>query len=185
MCECPSVQLRRGTRVKRLGSLVVFVLLGLLIAVSCRASGAQASAAQTPPPPRRLLIISLPGAAWAQLSSTALPNLDRLLSRSAVGDLTNLTAKGAAHIGDGYATVSAGTRAASDATSGGMAFDTTEHVGKVSAAQEFARRTGLTVPAGIVHLGIARLASANAGEPYGAKIGALGDALRAPATRER
>ena len=100
-----------------------------------------------------------------------------MLSRSAVGDLTNLTAQGAAHIGDGYATVSAGTRAGSDAASGGLAFDTTERFGQWSAAQEFANRTGLRVATGIVHLGVARLASVNAGEPYGAKIGALGDAL--------
>ena len=48
-------------------------------------------------------------------------------------------------IGDGYATVSAGTRAASDPTSGGLAFETTERFGVRSAGQEFARRTGLTV----------------------------------------
>lgn len=180
MCECPSVQLRRGGRVKRLGGLGGFVALTLIMAASGRAPSAQASVARTPAVrPRRLLILSLPGASWTQLTSTGLPNLDRLLSRSAVADLTNLTAKGAAHIGDGYATVSAGTRAASDPTSGGLAFDTTEPFGVRSAAQEFARRTGLTVSAGIVHLGIARLAGANAGEPYGAKIGALGDALAA------
>ncbi len=121
--------------------------------------------------------MSLPGATWAELESPGLPNLDRLLSGSAVGDLTNRTAQGAARVGDGYATIGAGTRAATDATSGGLAFDTTEHFGNSSAGQEFARRTGLDVRAGIVHLGIARLLSVNAGEPYGAKVGAFGDAL--------
>ena len=141
---------------ERLGGLGVFVALALVVAAGCRAPNAQASVARRAAlRPQRLLIISLPGAAWAQLSPTGLPNLDRLLNRSAVADLTNLTAKGAAHIGDGYATVSAGTRAASDAASGGLAFDTTERIAKSSAAQEFARRTGSTVPAGIVNLGIA------------------------------
>ena len=91
--------------------------------------------------------------------------------------MTNRTAQGAAHLGDGYATVGAGTRAATDATSGGLAFETTERFGRSSAAEEFARRTGSAVRDGIVHLGIARLESVNAGEPYGAKVGALGDAL--------
>ena len=189
MCECRSVHLSRGRGVARLSGVGVFVVLALVMAACCRASTRQASVAQRPAlRPQRLLIISLPGAAWAQLDATGLPNLDRLLSRSAVADLTNLTAKGAAHIGDGYATVSSGTRAASDAASGGLAFDTTERIAKSSAAQEFARRTGFIVPAGIVNLGIAWLASINAGEPYGAKIGALGDGLakrRLPASRHR
>jgi hypothetical protein len=58
-----------------------------------------------------------------------------------------------------------------------LAFEASERFGHSSAGEEFARRTGLAVRDGIVHLGIARLVSANAREPYGAKVGALGDAL--------
>jgi hypothetical protein len=163
-----------------LGGFALLVVLVTVAASSSMGSFARASAASEPAVrPRRLLILSLPGAAWAELDSPGLPNLDRLFGRSALGDLTNRTARGAAHIGDGYATVSAGTRAASDTASGGLAFETTERIGKSSAGQEFARRTGLIVPDGIVHLGITRLASDNVSQRYGAKIGALGDALDA------
>lgn len=156
------------------------MLAALVMVVTWSSPGSVAHASGAGPQAlrlRRVLILSLPAATWAELNAAGLPNLDRFFSGSAVGDLTNRTARGAARIGDGYMTVSAGTRAATDTASGGLAFEAAERFGASSAGQEFARRTGMTVRNGIVDLGIARLDSVNAGEPYGAKVGALGDAL--------
>ena len=88
--------------------------------------------------------------------------------------LTNRTAHDAALLGDGYATLGVGARAASDAASEGAAFDTSERVEDATGGQVFARRTGVDATQGIVHLGIAQLVAANEAELFDAKVGGIG-----------
>src|SRR5689334_14115783 len=96
----------------------VLTVVGCTAAIALTTLAVGAGAAVAPKAgatrPRRLLIVALPGATWSQLQDPALVNLDRLFARSAVADLIDRTARGAAHAGDGYATIGAGTRAEAD-----------------------------------------------------------------------
>jgi hypothetical protein len=130
-----------------------------------------------PAQPGRVLIISLPILGWGDLPATGAPNLTKLLRSSAVADMSTRSANGSAQLGDGYATISAGTRAATNHSNDGDALETREKFGDSTAAEVFARRTGVNASHGIVHLGIADVVDQNTGLLFDAKIGELGDTL--------
>jgi hypothetical protein len=127
--------------------------------------------------PQRVLVLSLPATAWSDLDPAIAPNLVQLLDHSAVADLATRAANGLAQYGDGYATLGAGTRSATDGVTDGEAFGVDESFGDGTASDAFRLRTGRTVRSGLVHLGLAGLVSKNAGLLFDAKVGALGDAL--------
>jgi hypothetical protein len=124
-----------------------------------------------------VLVLSLPATAWADLDPAVAPHLVQLLDHSAVADLATRAANGLAQFGDGYATLGAGTRSATDGVTDGEAFGVDEPFGDGTASEAFHLRTGRTVRRGLVHLGLAGLVSKNAGLLFDAKAGALGDAL--------
>jgi hypothetical protein len=128
---------------------------------------------------RRVLLLAVPALTWQDLRDHHLPNLERLLDRSAVGGLAMRTADGPASSGSGYATIGAGTRAAQAGTTAASAYDAQEPYGSGTAGEEFARRTGHEVTDGVVYLGLQSLDEANSSKLYGAEIGAFGDALAA------
>ena len=142
---------------------------------------ASASARDAPPAatrrPRRLLVLSLPATTWADLASVPTPNLARLLDGAAVADLATRATGGPPRLGDGYATLSAGSPSATDGMTDGDALEAGEPFGPDTAATEFRLRTGRTARRGLVQLGLAGIVQKNAGLLYEAKIGALGDAL--------
>lgn len=127
--------------------------------------------------PRRLLLLSLPAATWADLGGAPTPNLSRLLDGAAVADLATRATGGPPRLGDGYATLSAGTPSATDGMTDGDALEAGEPFGPDTAATEFRLRTGRTARRGLVQLGLAGIVQKNASLLYEAKIGALGDAL--------
>jgi hypothetical protein len=124
-----------------------------------------------------VLVLSLPATAWADLDPAIAPHLVQLLDHSAVADLATRAANGLAQFGDGYATLGAGSRSATDGVTDGEAFGVDEPFGDGTASEAFHLRTGRTVRRGLVHLGLAGLVSKNAGLLFDAKAGALGDAL--------
>ena len=124
-----------------------------------------------------MLVLSLPATAWADLDPAIAPHLVQLLDHSAVADLATRAANGLAQFGDGYATLGAGTRSATDGVTDGEAFGVDEPFGDGTASEAFHLRTGRTVRRGLVHLGLAGLVSKNSGLLFAAKAGALGDAL--------
>jgi hypothetical protein len=124
-----------------------------------------------------VLVLSLPATAWEDLDPAIAPHLVQLLDHSAVADLATRGASGLAKFGDGYATLGAGTRSATDGVTDGDAFGVDEPFGDGTASDAFRLRTGRTVRRGLVHLGLAGLVSKNAGLLFDAKVGALGDAL--------
>lgn len=126
---------------------------------------------------RRVLVLSMPALTWQDLQGRHLPNLERLLAGSAMGDLAMRTADGPASLGGGYATIGAGTRAASASTTADSAYGVGEPYGSGSAGEEFTRRTGLHASRGVVYLGQQSLEDANGSKLYGAVVGAFGDAL--------
>jgi hypothetical protein len=126
----------------------------------------------------RVLVISLPHTAWEDLEVRGLPNLDQLMSESAIASLTTRTV-GRRDLSAGYLTLGAGARAsAANSATDGAAFGVREQYGRDTAGAVFARRTGTDVTHGIVHLGLSEIIDTNEDEDLGAVIGALGDALR-------
>src|SRR5215471_2250814 len=83
---------------------------------------------------RRVLVVSLPHIAWHDLAGLHLPNLDALLQRAAVADMTNRTI-GKRDLASAYLTIGAGTRAAStDLPVDGEGLEASEQFGTVTAA---------------------------------------------------
>lgn len=122
-------------------------------------------------------MLSLPATTWADLGAVPTPNLSRLLDGAAVADLATRATGGPPRLGDGYATLSAGTPSATDGMTDGDALEVGEPFGMDTAATEFRLRTGRTARRGLVQLGLAGIVQKNESLLYDAKIGALGDAL--------
>ncbi len=144
-----------------------------------------ARAADDPAAARRVLLFVVPGLAWRDLDSTALPHLRHLTGQSAVANLSSRAPKLRSDLASGYVTLGAGNKAVgvgpTDDGSGlqpdGAAFEAGEPVGGQAAGAVFGRRTGRPAGHGLVHLGIAATAGANRDSPFGAEVGALGDTL--------
>jgi len=155
----------------------VAVGVALVVVPAGTAAASRHDALPTTSRPRRLLVLSLPATTWADLAAVPTPNLSRLMNGAAVADLATRATGGPARLGDGYATLSAGSPSAVDGKTDGDALDVGEPFGREAAANEFRLRTGRTVRRGLVQLGLAGIVEKNAGLLYDARIGALGDAL--------
>jgi hypothetical protein len=125
----------------------------------------------------RVLVLSLPAVSWADVVSADVPNLERLLSESAVGDLVTRAAGRRNSAASGYATLGAGGRASAVNPLAGQAFEPSEPYGETSAGDVFRQRTGVAVDGGVVHLGIEALDRENEAGVYDPTLGAFGDAL--------
>lgn len=127
----------------------------------------------------RVLIVTLPNVTWGDLEGVDLPHLTRFFEEATIGNLaTRASSRRRTRLGDGYIAIGAGTRAIGDGgTVDGHAFQVDETYGRDPARQVFARRTGVTVDEGIVHLGIAKVTDLNADLLFGAEVAALGDTL--------
>lgn len=149
-----------------------------VVAVVAAASGSVAAAGATgPPPARRVLVFSLPYVSWADLERVDTPNLDRFVRGAAVAGLSTRVHERETPLGDGYATIGAGTRtvATDDVTGGGLMTD--ERFGAATAGEAYTQRTGLRPAGVIVQTGIVGLLGANASLHYDSEVGALGEAL--------
>jgi hypothetical protein len=122
-------------------------------------------------------VISLPSVTWADLEAADAPNLDRLFSESALADLLTRAGGKRFSLGNGYVTLGAGTRALAPDRVAGEGYEASEAVEGGTAAEVFARRTGLRVDEGLVQLGIQEITRANDEALYDASVGALADAL--------
>ncbi len=160
-----------------LTALGVALVLVALFPRGASADTLRSHRSATSPRPQRVLVLSLPATAWADLDPAIAPHLVQLLDHSAVADLATRGANGLAKFGDGYATLGAGTRSATDGVTDGDAFGVDEPFGDRTASDVFRLRTGRTVRRGLVHLGLPGLDAKNAGLLFDAKVGALGDAL--------
>jgi hypothetical protein len=158
------------------------VVVAALLALTALLTSTPVTAAAKPEPAaKRVLVISLPHVSWTDLQDHGpdeLPNLHRLLDRSAVADLSIRAPRIRPDLAGGYATLSAGDKAVASGTpDDGAGFTADERVGVGTAGEAFARRTGTNVTRGLVQLGLPLIDAANAGTDYDAETGALGDAL--------
>src|SRR5262245_51304408 len=98
---------------RRQGAWLSAVLLVGVLVASSGAAAVASPRARHAPHARRVLIISLPAVVWDDLSSRYLPNLDGLFADSAVANLSTRAPSLRADLASGYATISAGDKAAS------------------------------------------------------------------------
>jgi hypothetical protein len=146
--------------------------------VAGAAAAADASALAKQAHPSRVLIFSLPQVSWSDLETFPAPNLNRFLDHAAIAALTTRAEQRVTHLGDGYVTLNAGTRAVGDGATDGDNLEVGEHFGRDSAGAVYRRRTGRTVTRGIVSLANARVVETNKNLLYNAEIGSLALALR-------
>lgn len=142
---------------------------------------ASAAPAATSAPARgKVLILSVPTLTWEDVEENRLPAIESLLRQSAVGSLSVRAIGARTDIDEAYATFGAGNRARGIPFEGGYAAESDEQLAEGLAGEVFGRRTGAEVEdAAVVHLGAGPLYRANNTLNYGAKLGALGGALRA------
>lgn len=133
---------------------------------------------------RKLLIVVVDKVTWHDLlaDDVRAPALRRLAVEGAPGMMCVRAARG---FGGEYATLGAGSRAASRmdpvsrTTIEANAFQATERLDGAAAAQEFVARTGWPVgDNAIVHLGIGELIRQNQEALYPLRLGLLGETLR-------
>ena len=153
-------------------------LAALLVLATGLGLGAAPAAAGAPPPPGRVLVLSLPALSWDELYRGDTPALDDFMDRAAVGALSVRDVLPVTDAGDGYATVSAGTRARG-ALAEGQVLEPDEDFFGTPAGAVFERNTGVTATSGLLAFGTPGMIRRNEQLDYGAEVGALGDALAA------
>jgi uncharacterized membrane protein len=140
--------------------LVVLVLVGVILAAAVTLPGAGAQPEESPSQSgtaNKVLVFSVPTLTWQTVLDERPPVLTGLFERSAVASLSVRTIGPRTTLGEGYATIGAGNRAA-------VADD-----GATTATGELG--------AGITVTGLDAMKEANEEEGFGARPGALGDAL--------
>lgn len=161
------------TRVRVGAALVVVaVVAAVVVAAGAPVAGADATRG------RRVLVFALPYVSWADLERADTPQLDRFVRAAAVAGLSTRVHERETPLGDGYATIGAGTRtvATADAAGGGLMVD--EAFGAARAGEVYRQRTGVRPRGAIVQTGIVGLIGANAALHYDTEVGALAEALR-------
>jgi hypothetical protein len=166
----------------RLGRLPVGGALVALLVVGAVVGALPApAAAGEPEGGRRLLVVSVPGVTWSELQdadlAADLPALAAFLETAAVADLAPRGVSPRSTPGDAYLTMSAGTRSTSERAVDGQVLALDEQSSGSAAGEIFRRRTGLVPDGEFVALSWPALVRANAGEPYDAVLGLLGDTL--------
>lgn len=151
-------------------ALGLAAVLVLLTSVASGPVGADAA------PSGRVLVLAVPTLAWADLHTGRTPNLDRLVDDAAIAALSVRGVERRTDAGDGYASVSAGTRARGVPESG-QVLEPDEDFFGVPAESVFRRNTGEVAQSGLVSLSFPAIVSRNNRLDYDAEIGALGQAL--------
>jgi hypothetical protein len=160
---------------KRAVALVVFLLVALTSMSPAHAADSTV---------RRFLIVSYPATTWERLRATAPPTLLGLLREGAVASTSLRTIGPSTSPGEGYVSMGAGNRAGVEDAIGGLALPPPAAYEGDAAVQVFERRCGCSSEsAAVLQVGMPRINKQNDGYLYGAKPGALADALRAAGHR--
>lgn len=162
----------------RLGRAPVAALVAIAVALVVLAPAVPAAAGEAPADgPRRLLVVSVPGITWSEVDDVELPTLDAFLDTAALADLAPRGVSPRSTPGDAYLTISAGSRATTERAVDGQVLALDEQSSGSAAGEIYRRRTGLVPDGEFVSLAWPALVRANAGEPYDAVLGLLGDTL--------
>ncbi|MCU1369998.1 MAG: hypothetical protein JWO77_1192 [Ilumatobacteraceae bacterium] len=170
------------TRSRLLGLILAALVLGSAFATTSapHPAGADGGASTTTATrPGRLLVVSLPGVTWADVQDHDLPNLEALLTHSAMADLSPRSVLVRSGPGDAYLTISGGSRAATVPEIDGQVLAVDEESLGTAAGDIYQRRTGNDPSGPYVSLAWPSLERANAAEPYETEIGTLTASLEA------
>ncbi len=154
---------------------VVLVVL-VALALASVATGCSRDRMTQPGPVRRILIVTMPGVTWSDVSATATPNLHALVDRSAIGDVSTRIGSFRQSTTAAYLTLGAGTRSVVPDTDTGVALNPGEVHGGVPASELVHRRTGRAVD-GIAYIPVGATMEANADSPFDSVPGSLGQSL--------
>ncbi|CAN5782424.1 hypothetical protein BH10ACT1_BH10ACT1_09710 [soil metagenome] len=126
----------------------------------------------------RVVLVTVPGLGWDDVTPSSMPAFEALANRGATAALSVKTIGRRTDAPAAYATMGAGTRATAPAGAGSSAFGVDEEVGSGRTAGEQAALDGRSPgPGELVVLDPDAVAAANRGRHQGARIGALGRAV--------
>ena len=126
----------------------------------------------------QVLVVSIPTLTWDQVADEEPPNLMGLLGRSAVASASVRTIGADTELGEGYATIGAGNRAAAPSEAAGLAFPPDATFDGEAVADVYERRFGAPpADAEVLHLGAAAVQRRNDEMLYGTEVGTVGEAL--------
>ena len=148
-------------------------LVALLVAVVTGCSSGDPVVAE---PVERVFVVSVPGVSWADVRSGTMPTLRSFATDAAVGNLATRVGRREATLAGAYLTMGAGTRALAQPDGAGVALEPSEPYHAERAADVLRRRLGTDVD-GLAYLAIGVARDVNGRSPFGAEVGALGDAL--------
>src|SRR5262245_25130831 len=111
--------------------------LPTLVAATAKPAGAVAVGG-----PRRLLVISIPGLGWRDVTDETTPNLRAFLEDAAIAGLSTRVSHRLTEPGEAYVTIGAANRAVADDAAAAAALAPDESYGTGTAAEEFQRLTG-------------------------------------------
>lgn len=136
-----------------------------------------AGAVGAPAGARKVLLVALPTVRWEDVLDARVPVLERLLARSAVASMSVRTIGPFTSMGEAYATIGAGSRAAV-VDEASLSLPATAPFEGDTALDVFQRRCACSAEgATILQLGMPRLTRRNDNLLYGTVPGALGQAL--------
>lgn len=159
-----------------------FLVVGVVAAAIAATGGCQAGAPVGRPAVERVLVVSLPGVAWADVRDGRLPTLAGLVDEAAVADLSTRIGRRGASTTDAYLSIGAGTRAVAPNVDVAVALDPDETYGGLRTEDILRRRLG-RVPSGVAYLPVGAAIDRNQASRFGAEPGRLGDLLAAAGVR--
>ena len=135
--------------------------------------------AQAKDAPRgKVLVVSYPGLRWEEVLEQRPPVLTRFLHHAAVASMSVRTIGPTTSLGEAYATIGAGNRATAEDAFAGQAYPPQASAEGDLVGDVFVRRCGCSgAGMAVLHLGMPRVTRSNDRLLYGAKPGALGEAI--------
>ena len=119
---------------------MALALVAVLLAAT--ASGCSDDRITSPGPARRVLIVTVPGMTWSDVSPQRTPHLQSLVDHAAIGDVSTRIGTYRQSATAAYLTLGAGTRSVVPASDRGVALNPGEVHGGVPATELVRRRTG-------------------------------------------
>ena len=169
--------MRRASLPAAAAVLVVMIYGFAVPKASLAANAPGAASSDALPTTPRVLVISLPGVTWRDISEADLPNLHSVIDQSALANLAVRVTQLKTPVGDGYATIGAGVRAVGPRDDAGQAFEPSETLEADNAAAAYERQHGTPLRGAAAQLKLEAINRANRHTRYRATVAVLGDAL--------
>ena len=160
-------------------TIIVMIVAFLFILSGSIKSNASTNTLDTKKIKNRVLVVSLPRVTWEILQTVSTPNIDKLIDVGSVADLSVRTLGGSSNADEGYATISAGSRAVVDKSLDSDFVNSDEIFDGMKAREIFIDQRGVIKsksPAGL-GLGFEKTIRANSKSLNITEVGTFSDAL--------